>query len=436
MIDLPVGTRAVEPWQAIARFGLGRRPSEPLPADPRGWLLDQLDGDDPLAGAGPSTAAGLVALRTDRRDKPPVAASESRTIFLDGAGIQLAAALTSATPFRERLVWFWCNHFTVSVRRATCAAVLPAFVSEAIRPHVTGRFADMLQAVMRHPAMLLYLDNAGSIGPDSPVGQRRHRGLNENLARECLELHTLSPAAGYTQADVTAFAAILTGWSVDLAADPPGFRFRSAMHEPGPNTLLGHRFPAGEAGGLAALDFLATHPATYRFLATNLARHFVADEPASADIARIEAVLARTGGDLGAAARCLVTLDAAWQPHGKLRTPHDLMIAGLRALELPPDRAGNMLGELAAMGQPLWSAPAPNGWPDQAAEWAAPEAMLRRVDWAYGLAGRAGQVEPETLAGDVLGPLLQPATRQAMQRAGSRRDALTLLFTSPEFQRR
>ena len=431
-----IAAGASTPWQAMIRFGLGRRPSEPLPTDPRGWLLGQLDGPDPLAGAGPSTAAGLVALRADRRDKAPPGDSQSRTMFLDGAKVQLAAALTSATPFRERLVWFWCNHFTVSVRRATCAAVLPAFVSEAIRPHVTGRFADMLQPVMRHPAMLIYLDNTSSIGPGSPVGQQRHRGLNENLARECLELHTLSPAAGYTQADVTAFAAILTGWSVDLAADPPGFRFRPATHQPGPQTLLDRRFPEGEAGGLHALGFLATHPATYRFLATGLARHFVADEPQPADIARIEAVLAHTGGGLGAAAACVATLDAAWQPQNKLRTPRELMIAGLRALELLPDRAGNMLGGLAAMGQPLWCAPAPNGWPDRAADWIAPEAMLRRVDWAYGLAGRAGQVEPEALAGDVLGSLLQPATRQAIQRAGSRRDALTLLFTSPEFQRR
>jgi uncharacterized protein (DUF1800 family) len=426
----------MRPWQAQVRFGLGRRPADPLPSDPNAWLLGQLEGPDPLAGTGPSSAEGLTALRTDRKNKPAPGESQTRPIFVAGTQAQLAAALTTDTPFRERLVWFWTNHFTVSVRRPVCAAVIPAFVSEAIRPHVTARFAEMLHAVMRHPAMLLYLDNASSTGPDSPAGQRTHRGLNENLARECLELHTLSPAAGYTQADVTAFAAILTGWSLDLQADPPGFRFRPFAHQPGEQVLLGRRFPPGEAGGMAALDFLATHPATYRFLATRLVRHFGADDPPPVDIARIEAVLTATQGDLQAAAGVLVEIDSAWQPGTKLRSPQELLIAGSRALDLPPGRAGNLAGALAGMGQPLWAAPAPNGWPDQASDWAGPEAMVRRLDWAYGLAGGAGPAEPADIARAALGPLLQPATLNAIRHAGSRRDGLTLLLTSPEFQRR
>ena len=232
------------------------------------WARAQLSGPDPLRLANPpTTAAGLAALREDRENRPPPAQSRGRAVFRQDAAAQLGNALTTPSPFRERLVWFWTNHFTVSLRRGDCAALVGAFVEEAIRPHVTGRFVDMLLAVMRHPAMLLYLDNVASAGPNSPAGQRGKGGLNENLARECLELHTVSPAAGYTQADVTNFARVLTGWSIDLRGDPPGFRFRPFTHEPGEQTVMGRRFPPGEEGGVAALRFLAAHPETHRFLA-------------------------------------------------------------------------------------------------------------------------------------------------------------------------
>src|ERR1700733_12282790 len=266
--------------QALVRFGLGRRGAESLPSDPAAWLLDQLRQPDPTRfDDSPTTAAGLTALRDDRATKPPPGESKSRALFRVQAAAELANAVTTPAPFRERLVWFWSNHFRISLKRRQSAAVAAAFVEEAIRPHVTGRFGDMVLAVMRHPAMLLYLDNTQSFGPDSVVGQRTHRGLNENLARECMELHTVSPLAGYTQADVTAFANILTGWSINLQADPPGFRYRPFAHQPGLQTMMQQQFSADEGGGVAALAFLANHPATHRFLATKLTRHFVADEP-------------------------------------------------------------------------------------------------------------------------------------------------------------
>lgn len=422
--------------QALVRFGLGRRATEPLPSDPAAWLREQLHQPDPTRlDDPPTTAAGLTALREDRATKPPPGQSRAAALFKTQATAQLANAVTTPAPFRERLVWFWTNHFVVSRRQGRCAAVAAAFVEEAIRPHVTGRFHDMVLAVMRHPAMLLYLDNAGSFGPDSPLGQKTHRGLNENLARECMELHTLSPAAGYTQADVTAFAKILTGWSVDLKADPPGFRYRPQAHEPGVQTVLGQSFAPDEQGGLAALAFLAGHPATHRFLATKLVRHFVADDPPPAAVRAIEAVLRDTRGNLGAASAALVNLDAAWEPATKLRTPIDYVVASVRALDLPPDQVP-LLGTLTGLGQPMWAAPAPNGWPDRAADWAAPEAMLRRIDWASGFAGRIGDRDVAEVADTTLGPLLRPETLEAIRRAGSRRDAMTLLLTSPEFQRR
>lgn len=294
----------------------------------------------------------------------------------------------------------------------------------------------MLLAVMRHPAMLLYLDNATSFGPDSLLGQRTHRGLNENLARECLELHTVGPLAGYNQTDVTAFARILTGWSVDLKADPPGFRYWPVAHQPGPQTVLRQQFPADEAGGIAMLAFLADHPAPHRLLATKLVRHFVADDPAPAVVAMIEAALRYSQGDLGVAAAALVKLDAAWVPGAKLRAPIDYLVASVRTLDIPPDQIPNMAGILGGLGQPLWTAPAPNGWPDHAADWAAPEAMMRRIDWASGFAGRIGHRDVMEVSDMALGPLLRPPTRDAIRRAGSRREAMALLLTSPEFQRR
>lgn len=423
--------------QALIRFGLGPRGDEPAPADPTAWLLAQLrETDRPAITAFPSTARGLETLRADRMRKPPPGKRASRALFRAEAQAELAHALTTKAPFRERLVWFWTNHFTVSIRAGAIAPLAAAFVEEAIRPHITGRFEDMLLAVMHHPAMLLYLNNARSVGPDSRTGIRRHLGLNENLARECMELHTVSPAAGYTQTDVTAFSAILTGWSIDLRADPPGFRFRPFAHEPGTQTVLGHRFPPGLQGGIEALKFLANHPATHRFLASKLACHFIADTPPPDAVRRIEGVLRDTQGDLGAASTALVNLAAAWRPGTKLRSPQDLVIATLRLLDLPEDHRPNLPGVLAGLGQPFFAAPQPNGWPDQASGWAGPEAMLRRIDWAYATAGRAAEHDPDMLADTALGPLLRPDTRQAMHRAGSRREAVALLLASPEFQRR
>lgn len=425
------------PIHAMVRFGLGRRAAEPLPADPIAWLLGQLrTADAPRINPPPTTEAGLAALREDRVNKPQPGRSRARALYVAQAAAELEHALTTPAPFRERLVWFWTNHFTISLRRGECAGVACAFIEEAIRPHATGSFADMVLAVMRHPAMLMYLDNARSVGPDSMAGQRRHLGLNENLARECMELHTVSPLAGYTQADVTALARILTGWSIELPGEPKGFVFRPRAHEPGSQVLMGHSFPPGEAGGIAALRFLAEHPATYRFLAAKLVRHFVADQPAPDDVRRIETALRDSRGNLGAASAALVHLESAWRPGTKLRTPRDFLVAAVRSLDLPEGNRPNMMGVLGLLGEPFMVAPAPDGWPDKAVDWSAPEALMRRIDWANAFSGRLGSRDPVEVADLALGPLLRPATLQAMRHAGSRRDAFTLMLASAEFQRR
>jgi len=423
---------------AMNRFGLGRRANEALPEDPVAWLTQQVEALDPAAFSPglPNAADGLTVLREQNKLTLPPNTSLVKPLHDQDVAAHTAQLLTTTAPFRERLVWFWANHFTVSTRAAGLSAVAGPFMREAIRPNVTGSFAGLLLAVMRHPAMLMYLDNASSAGPNSPVGKNQRRGLNENLARECLELHTVSPAAGYTQADVTEFARILTGWSVDLQRLFPGYLFRDGTHEPGNKVLLGRRFGPGEVNGIAALDWLARHPATYRHLATKLVRHFVSDDAPPDAVTTIAGVLRDTEGDLAAASIALVHLDAAWTPLAKLRTPQDLAVAALRALDLPADKQPGLGPALATLGQPIWTAPLPNGWADAAPEWTAPEAMMRHIDWSYALAGRAGEHDPAAVADAALGPLLTARTRDAMRGAGSRRDALTLLFTSPEFQRR
>jgi uncharacterized protein (DUF1800 family) len=418
----------VDALHAMARFGLGRAGVETLPGDPRAWLLGQVDGPDPAKfdPTLPSTADGLTIWREQIKLKIPGPGSFVASILKQDTDAQTNEALGSSAPFRERLVWFWANHFTVSTRAGGIAAVVGPYVREAIRPNITGSFLSLLLAVMRHPAMLMYLDNAGSVGPNSVAGLRSHRGLNENLARECMELHTLGVDAGYTQADVTSFARVLTGWSVELNAVQPGFVFRPETHEPGEKTVFGRRFPPGEAGGVLALDYLANHPTTHRHLARKLVQHFVADVPPPDQLLLIEGVLRDTTGDLGAASRALVDLPGAWQGATKLRSPADFVIAAARALDLPEAARPPMAPGMGLLGQPLWSA----------ASWAAPEAMMRRIDWSYGVSGRAAAIDPEAMAEAALGPHLRPETRQAMQGAGSRRDAIALLLTAAEFQRR
>jgi uncharacterized protein (DUF1800 family) len=234
---------------------------------------------------------------------------------------------------------------------------------------------------------------------------------------------------------VTSFAKVLTGWSIERR-DGAGFRFRPQIHEPGDKVVMGQRFPEGEEGGRQALLFLANHPATQTHLATKLVRHFVADVPPPDAVRRVAGVLRDTGGDLRMAALEVIRLPGAWTPLTKLRSPQELVLAALRASAVPEDKRPPFNGIVGGLGQGMFNAPFPIGWPDTASEWAGPEAMMRRIDWTYGFAGRPELAEPAVLADVALGPLMTPGTAEAMRRAGSRRDAITLLLASPEFQRR
>jgi uncharacterized protein (DUF1800 family) len=351
----------------------------------------------------------------------------------------------SADPgFVERLVAFWSNHFCVSISKDQIQRVTAgAFEREAIRPHVLGRFADMLRAVEQHPTMLHYLDNQLSFGPASTAGRNRKVGLNENLAREILELHTLGVDGGYTQADVTSLARIITGWTFvgpqGAQGEPGTFLFFANAHEPGAHDLLGKTYaPEGVRQGEQALEDIACHPSTAKFIATKFARHFVADDPPPALVARLAEVFRKTDGDLKALAIALVDDDEAWSaPLTKMRSPQEFLMAATRLVGRLPENPAPLNGALQQLGHMVWQPPGPNGYTDRADAWASPEGMKLRLDLAVQVARRiANPPDPNDLLDLALGPAASPETRDAVRRAESKQQALALLFMSPEFQRR
>ncbi|HLI11888.1 MAG TPA: DUF1800 domain-containing protein [Alphaproteobacteria bacterium] len=469
---------------AATRFGLGPRPGDlgRIASDPRGWVLHQLDHPEraPAIAALPPPDAQIsrfFALRREIKAQKQLARAETaptpmmrrstvdspeteggaaarpakspvaklrepiRELYLAEAEARTRAAIESETPLVERLVAFWSNHFTVSIQRGEIAGLCGPFERQAIRPHVLGRFSDMLTAVMRHPAMLLYLDNARSIGPESFAGMRRHVGINENLGRELLELHTLGVKGGYTQADVIQMARMLTGWTI-VPLEKPGagaFRFEPRFHEPGPKTLLGVTYrEAGMEEAQAALLALARHPATAHHVAEKLARHFMADAPPPAAVGRIAAVYQRTGGDLRAVTRAVVESPEAWRdPLAKVKAPQDFVVSTVRATGFTPPDMRALIASLRMLGQTPFAAPSPAGWPDTAAEWLGPEALMHRIEWSRAVARKiAPLVSAPQLAEATIGPVATPATMQTIATAANPVEKLTLVLASREFQRR
>ena len=371
--------------------------------------------------------------RNERAQQPNV----GMQLVRNEAKVRIEAAVTAQIGFVERLVWFWSNDFCVSTDKIVSMA--GAYEREAIRPHVLGRFADMLVAVESHPAMLFYLDNAESIGPDSVAGINRNRGLDENLARECLELHTLGVRSGYTQANVTNFAKVLTGWTfigtgvIDHGGE---FVFAERLHEPGAQVVLGKSYPdTGMGQGLAVLANLARHPATARHIAEKLARHFVADEPPPSLVERLARSFADSDGNLKELARTLILADESWTPaRSKLKRPCEWHTAALRLTNSHGNVARFMNGQ-ALLGEPLWRPPAPNGYSDDQSAWI--DGLMERADIASNFAGRvADRLDPRALVDEGLGPLASTETRDTVARAGSRAQALALLLMAPEFLRR
>ena len=461
--------------RALNRFGLGARRGEARNiTDPRGWLLAQLEGGAPATRAperaSPAAIAEAIHAFRLAGQGDPQQRQLARRRLVDVASAEAIAALdqrvTTDRPFVERLVMFWSNHLCVSVAAKILVAPLAgSYEREAIRPHVLGRFEDMVLASAKHPAMLVYLDNFQSIGPSSRAARlvrrpRGPRGLNENYARELLELHTLSVDGGYTQQDVQELARTLTGWTVsglagrgqaarmaagrgrqrtpaDATTDAAiGFGFQDALHEPGTRTVLGVQYrDDGVAQGERVIRALCRHPSTAQFVATKLVRHFVADDPPPTAVARISRVFRESAGDLRAVSRALVELPEAWDADTKkFRPPQEWLIAVLRALDI--ETAGERAtGILRQLRQPLWSPQAPKGFGDTTQEWADPDSLLNRAELARTLAGRLRfRDDPRVLLevvdvaeGDPLRRLLSDTSIPAA-------DRLALGIAGPAFQ--
>ncbi len=433
--------------QAFTRFGFGGRPDDVIPVDPMTWLSAQATCADE-APPGQSTRAALnLAYEVDQAPLGSGLRASLMAQLLGGyqAEVQsiLSYAATTKIPFRERLVWFWSNHFAITADRGhSSLACAGPYVRDFIRPYIVGTLSQMLQAAILSPAMLTSLNGDTSVGPQSTmaINAAKHGiflDINENLGRETLELYSLGYNQGYTQADVDALAYLLSGIDVNgNPAKPYGAFYNPLKQQPGNVTLMGTIYPCTLSGLVGALHTLGTHPDTYAHLATKLVTHFVSDTPAAADIQTVYAALATTGGSLPAAHRAVIGLQNAWVPLQKTRTPTDLCIAALRATgAASAGMSTTMFGWPKALGQTMWCPPFPNGWSDDA-DWIGPAAMMLRADWASWFSGTVSGVSPSQAVLASIAPFLSTGTANALAGASGTQQQFTLLFCSPEFQRR
>jgi uncharacterized protein (DUF1800 family) len=469
----------LRPFVAANRFGLGssRKDLAAIGTEPLEWLQAQLDSKASITIGGiASTRESIIASQQYLR------ASQSRNTLTDSEASKrleeqrayrksamdlvneqitkrFAAAVTTELPVKERLAQFWSNHFTVSHQgKPQLATACAAFENEAIRPHLDGHFVHMLLSVASHPVMLMYLDNAQSIGPSSQVGRRRGAGINENYAREVLELHTLGVDGGYSQDDVIGLARMLTGWTIGndrlarFGAKTGEFAFVEPMHEPGTHRLLGRDYSMrGREQGIEALKDLSLHGETARHIATKLVRHFVADTPEPRDIEYVADVYRRTDGHLPSIHKAAMTLASAWNPDNrKLKTPWELLVSMFRGLELPVSSPGLASPGLPRPGlarpEPLlnvlrltnhlpFTAPSPAGWPDSAEQWGTPALLKQRIEFGIAAGVQFGnRIDVIDAAGSLVDPESSPKLLNSISRAESPSQGLSLLLSSPEFQ--
>ncbi|MES2667348.1 MAG: DUF1800 domain-containing protein [Pseudomonadota bacterium] len=448
---------------AAFRFGFGLPLPEGAPTTPEA-MMAALRGPD-LAAQTHFGGGGMVELlplmenmrlaRIEYKknpDKKGAGKAERRavqathamaTVFMRAT---IARAVDSPDGLRERLAAFWADHFTTVSRSKLDRALPGSLMEDAIRPNLTGRFAALLQAVTLHPAMLIYLDQVNSIGPTSTRGKRRGKGLNENLARELMELHTLGVGSAYTQADVREMAELLTG--LTFVGDK-GFAFDQSRVEPGPDQVLGVSYDGKGLDPIkAALTDLARHPDTVRHVSGKLATHFVADTPDAGLVEALVAAWQDSDGDLGMVTQALLTHPAVWQaPPAKARQPFEFLVAGLRALGISgadvvamPDKefTNYIAGRLRDMGQPWHGAGGPDGWPEAAEAWINPQRLASRITWAMEVPARLVDPlpDPRDFAARALGDRASEVLMVAAGRAESLREGVGLVLASPEFNRR
>ncbi len=451
------------PTIAAIRFGYGLSPLMAPPSDAAALMAglsapDQIARDYPVV---PSDQIYALADQSAKLDKAIHGGDQSAVAARQQTKMQMRAdtdqgflalmqrAIRSPDGFRERLQNFWSGHFTVVAKNARLGALPTAFAEEAIRPNMAGPFSTMLRAVVTHPAMLLYLDQTSSIGPQSPVGERTHRGLNENLGRELMELHTLGVGAGYSQTDVRQMAYLLTGLNYTVKK---GFTFNPRMAQPGAETVLGVRYGgAGEAkldDIYKALDDISVRPETAHHICTKLATHFVADTPDPALVDAMTAAYSASGGMLAKVYQTMLDHPAAWAPLGaKVKQPFDFMASALRALAPAPEQLSGLdtklvnrllLQQLTLMGQRFQHAGGPNGWPEDAAAWLSPQMLAARIQWAMSVPVRLmpDLPDPRSFVQTTLGDAASAATLTAARAAESQREGVGLILASNDFNRR
>ncbi|MEM8776271.1 MAG: DUF1800 domain-containing protein [Pseudomonadota bacterium] len=454
-------------YRAAIRFGCGLSPVI-APAVSASDMLSSLRGDDLLARRFPipgfdivlSAMVEMQAARkksrrsnseAEQRNFTEMRRARNRELRLESAGWfrnTLMRRISTQDGFRERLAFFWADHFTARGTGGVTGVGYMPYVEEAIRPHVSGRFADILKAVVTHPFMIDYLDQTRSAGPNSRIAKRNARfsGLNENLAREVLELHTLGVDGPYTQDDVRQLAELFTGLSI---SPEKGFMFRRRFAEPGAETVLGKRYggdPARLSHVFNALEDLATHPATAKHIARKLAVHFVSDAPETALIEALEMRFKQTSGDLLAVYEVLLEHPDSWSSaQGNVKQPIDFIASSLRALAPTPDQLPtnpraiyrDLVLPMSLMGQP-WGAPlGPDGWPEADGAWITPQRMAARLQWGMAMPYqlRSFLPDPRRFARDALGPDLPKPVEFAAKAAETRSEAVGVVLCSPAFQR-
>lgn len=454
---VPVGMTDGAPsavWRATSRLGYAPTPEQTAAMTPGAWALNQIDAAYAASQQPPAIPPELARINAPLGDiardfqaeresrkilrvqampdasgrlplSPPASGvpAFSREMAQSAAAWRVMACSDPAleNPLLARMTEFWFNHLNVFVGKGNVRPFVGHYVVNAIRAHALGRFEDLLLASAKHPAMLYYLDQA----------QSNSRGLNENYARELMELHTLGVGGGYTQSDVHELARILTGWTVNLR-DGEGFRFADRLHDKGDKTFLGRRYThQGQQEGEDAIRFLARQPATAQRVSERLVTFFVADQPPAALVARLRQTFLASQGDMRLVMRTLVSSPEFWDAGNPLfKTPMDFACSALTAGGGVKDRRDvvQTLGFLAQAGQPMHGWPTPDGYKTDAATWLAPEALTRRADFAMGLAARI----PEPV---YLNAFLSPATQARIAREPAK-IRTGLMLASPDFMRK
>lgn len=445
------------------------------------YLGEQLQpGGPPLPDALVARLNSLSTLRLDpvtlfdTYERPvvqargdPEAQKEARRraqiIVQQATEARLVRALWSPWQLHEMMTAFWFNHFNIFAGKGLVRLWVGHYEEYAIRPHVLGRFRALLEATATHPAMLFYLDNWQNTGPGTPGKRGKFQGLNENYARELLELHTLGVDGGYTQHDVTELARVLTGWGLARPAGPrdrtlparggpgaqPGFFFDARRHDGGDKLVLGETIRGRGIGeGEHVLDALSRHPSTAHHIAYKLAQWFVTDEPPGGLVKRLTDRFLETDGDIRALVRTLFASEEFWNEHAlgsKFKTPYEYVISAVRAVGADVQNIAPLLGVMAQLGMPVYGCLTPDGYKSVQDAWLNPEAMMRRLSFATALgAGRlplaqrpAGSMEPADAArlSATLGDSLRPETMAAVEAAPAGLRA-AMILGSPDFMMR